>query len=167
MDQNCAIECRNLTKVYSLYHSGWQRLSSLIFPDNGKDDLHSHRGRQQRHYAGTTETAGDQGTEEHAGSARLLLDDNYHLYALDHVNLTVNRGEILGVMGLNGSGKSTLARIVAGITAPTSGSVSCGGQINMLSIGTGLNTYMTGLENIQYKCRLMGIKKAQMFATID
>ena len=163
MDQRIAIECRDLTKVYSLYHSGWQRMASLMFPDKGKDDSHSHRSRQQRHYVGTT--ASDD-IKEHGKNTRLLQEDNYHLYALDHVSLTVHKGEILGVMGLNGSGKSTLARIVAGITAPTSGKVLCDGQINMLSISTGLNTYMTGLENIQYKCRLMGIQKSQMLSLI-
>lgn len=148
-----AITCLELTKVYSLYRNGWQRLSNLIFPDNGKSGSPPHQSEQKRHYVGAVES--------HDDSEEITRHDKYHLYALDHVNLFVRKGEILGVIGLNGSGKSTLARIFAGITTPTSGIALCHGQVNMLSISTGLNLYMTGIENIQYKCRLMGLSKAQ------
>lgn len=82
-----------------------------------------------------------------------------YMYALKDVNLTLRRGEIIGIIGMNGSGKSTLSRIIAGITAPSSGTVTCNGTVNMLSAASGLNEYMTGIENIKYKCLLMGIPK--------
>lgn len=83
-------------------------------------------------------------------------------YALRNVDLTLRRGEIIGIIGMNGSGKTTLSRIIAGITAPTSGTVVCNGAVNMLSATSGLNDYMTGLENIKYKCLLMGISKKRI-----
>lgn len=87
-------------------------------------------------------------------------------YALQNVDLTLRRGEIIGIIGMNGSGKTTLSRIIAGITAPTSGTVTCNGPVNMLSATSGLNDYMTGLENIRYKCLLMGISDKQTRAVL-
>lgn len=81
--------------------------------------------------------------------------------ALKNINMIVREGEILGLIGMNGSGKSTLSRIIAGITAQTSGEVICHGDVNMLSANTGLNLYMTGIDNIKYKCMLMGIPKIE------
>ena len=79
--------------------------------------------------------------------------------ALSDINFQVSQGEILGIIGMNGSGKSTLSRIIAGITSQTSGDIICNGYVNMLSANTGLNFFMTGIENIRYKCLLMGISK--------
>lgn len=91
----------------------------------------------------------------------LKKGDRIH-HALDNVSFRVKKGEILGIIGMNGSGKSTLSRIIAGITKQTSGRLYCRGYANMLSANTGLNSYMTGLENIRYKCLLMGISKKKM-----
>lgn len=81
--------------------------------------------------------------------------------ALVNINLQVKKGEILGLIGMNGSGKSTLSRIIAGITSQTSGELICNGYVNMLSANTGLNMYMSGIDNIRYKCLLMGISKSK------
>src|ERR1700761_8522763 len=48
--------------------------------------------------------------------------------ALDNVSLTLARGEVLAIVGENGAGKSTLMRILAGVTQPTSGSISVDGS---------------------------------------
>lgn len=80
---------------------------------------------------------------------------------LTDINLTVQKGEIIGLIGMNGSGKSTLSRIIAGITAPSCGTIRRDGEVNMLSASTGLNPYMTGMENIKYKCLLMGMDKKE------
>jgi len=79
--------------------------------------------------------------------------------ALDDINLTFYHGEIVGIMGLNGSGKSTLANIIAGITYPTTGQVEVNGDVSMLAVNVGLDNYMTGRENIWYKCILLGFNK--------
>lgn len=76
--------------------------------------------------------------------------------ALHEIDLTVKKGEILGIIGLNGSGKSTLANIISGITYPTSGTVYTNGEISMLSVNAGIDNYLTGRENIYYKCVLLG-----------
>jgi len=77
--------------------------------------------------------------------------------ALHDINLTVRKGEILGIIGLNGSGKSTLASVISGITYPTSGIVQTDGEVSMLSVNAGIDNYLTGRENIYYKCVLLGL----------
>ena len=87
--------------------------------------------------------------------------------ALQDVTLEFKQGEIIGIIGLNGSGKSTLSRIIAGITSPTSGSVQTIGNINMLSTNIGMDDYLTGSENIRYKCLLMGLTDKQINMHIE
>lgn len=79
--------------------------------------------------------------------------------ALKDINIEFKKGEIVGIIGLNGSGKSTLASIVAGITFPTEGSVKTVGEVNMLSANAGMENNLTGIENIKYKCVLLGFSK--------
>jgi len=88
-----------------------------------------------------------------------LLFPKFHpnmFTALRDINLTVKKGEILGIIGLNGSGKSTLASIISGITYPTSGIVKTVGEVGMLSVNAGIDNNLTGRENIYYKCVLLG-----------
>lgn len=79
--------------------------------------------------------------------------------ALENIDLEFKKGEIIGIIGLNGSGKSTLASIIAGITFPTTGNVSCNGEISMLSANAGMENNLTGIENIEYKGILLGFSK--------
>ncbi|MBS0273897.1 MAG: nitrate/sulfonate/bicarbonate ABC transporter ATP-binding protein [Proteobacteria bacterium] len=79
------------------------------------------------------------------------------LLVLDDVNLTVKQGEIVGLLGRSGSGKSTLLRIIAGLSAPTSGSAVYLGQeidgpakgIAMVFQSFALFPWLTVLENVQ------------------
>lgn len=82
--------------------------------------------------------------------------------ALSNVNLEIKKGEILGIIGLNGSGKSTLASIISGITYPTEGEVQVEGEVNMLSANAGMDNQLTGIENIRYKCLLLGFTKSKV-----
>lgn len=81
--------------------------------------------------------------------------------ALSDINLELKKGEIVGLIGLNGSGKSTLASIISGITYATSGSIEVEGKVNMLSANAGMENQLTGIENIDYKCLLLGFTKEE------
>lgn len=81
--------------------------------------------------------------------------------ALSGIELEIKKGEIMGLIGLNGSGKSTLASIISGITYPTSGTVEVCGEVNMLSANAGMENHLTGIENIDYKCLLLGFSKKE------
>lgn len=70
-------------------------------------------------------------------------------WALNDINLSVNEGESLLIVGHNGSGKSTLLSIIANVIQPDNGKVSTYGKIvSMLELTNGLNTELTGIENI-------------------
>ena len=61
-------------------------------------------------------------------------------WALRDIDLTVYKGETLGVLGRNGSGKSTLLQLIAGILKPTQGNVRVNGRVSaLLELGAGFN----------------------------
>lgn len=71
----------------------------------------------------------------------------YH-QALNGINLSISRGEIVGIIGTNGCGKSTLLRIISGIYPPDSGTCKVRGNISLLAgLGTGFSPHQTGREN--------------------
>jgi len=89
-------------------------------------------------------------------------------YALRDVSMMITRGETIGVIGKNGSGKSTLLKIITGVLAPTSGSVSVHGKIlALLELGAGFNPELTGIENIFFSAIIMGYEKKEIEAKLD
>ena len=69
--------------------------------------------------------------------------------ALDNINLQVNRGEKVAIIGRNGAGKSTLLKIITNVIRPTSGTIEVDGKIHaLLQIGTGFHPEFTGRENV-------------------
>lgn len=78
-------------------------------------------------------------------------------WALKDINLKVNKGERLGILGLNGAGKSTLLKIIAGVLKPTEGSVTVRGVIApLLELGAGFEPQYTGAENIYLYGAVLG-----------
>ena len=111
-------------------------------------EKHSHRMREALHPLGKT----------------------FHkrFYALRDVNLTVKRGEILGIIGRNGAGKSTLLQILSGVLEPSSGSVDVQGNVTaLLELGTGFNPELTGMENIYFHGTINGYSRQDMNAMVD
>lgn len=91
-----------------------------------------------------------------------------YMWALRHVDVLVERGEILGVIGRNGSGKTTLLRILAGVTAPTAGHAEVRGRIGaLLGVGTGFHPQLTGRDNVLLSGAIMGLDKHEVEARFD
>ncbi len=76
--------------------------------------------------------------------------------ALKNITFEIEQGEIIGIIGVNGSGKSTLSNIISSITYPTSGEITTHGEVNILSANAGMENHLTGIENIDFKCTLLG-----------
>jgi len=80
--------------------------------------------------------------------------------ALNNINLKINKGEVIGFIGLNGAGKSTLLKIVSRVQKPTSGKVSIDGRVSpLLELGAGFDNDLTGRENIVLNGLILGYDK--------
>lgn len=86
--------------------------------------------------------------------------------AIKDLNLTIKKGESVGILGKNGAGKSTLLKMITGVVTPTSGEIKVNGKISsLLELGAAFNLDLTGEENIYQHGQVMGLSKAQIEAT--
>ena len=89
-------------------------------------------------------------------------------YALNDVSFTVNRGDVVGIIGTNGSGKSTLLKCISGIYKPTGGTVVTAGRVApMLELGSGFDYELSGQENIFLNGAIMGYSEDFLKAQYD
>jgi lipopolysaccharide transport system ATP-binding protein len=88
--------------------------------------------------------------------------------ALSNVNLTVNTGERLGVIGHNGAGKTTLLRVLSGVYIPTTGTVDVDGKISAMTDFTlGMDPNSSGIDNIIFRLTMMGVSYSNAKKAID
>jgi ABC-type polysaccharide/polyol phosphate transport system ATPase subunit len=89
-------------------------------------------------------------------------------WALRGVDLTIDAGETLGVIGRNGSGKSTMLRMLAGVTAPTEGRVAVRGRVApLISVGVGFHPELTGRENVYVNGTVLGLSTEEIDELFD
>lgn len=94
--------------------------------------------------------------------------DYKNFTALGNINLQIQQGEFVGIVGKNGSGKSTLLKIIAGIYKPTKGTVEVNGRIApFLELGIGFQPELTARENIQINGTLLGMSSQQIKNRFD
>ncbi|MDD6001264.1 MAG: ABC transporter ATP-binding protein [Bacteroidales bacterium] len=105
------------------------------------------------------------------GTSNNLSDndsDSDYVWALKDINLTVNQGDIVGIIGKNGAGKSTLLKILSKITTPTTGNIKVRGRIaSLLEVGTGMHQELTGRENIFLNGAILGMTKHEIRSKLD
>ena len=91
-----------------------------------------------------------------------------HKLALDDVSFSVTEGERVGIIGENGAGKSTLLHLLAGVAAPTSGSVEVDGRVHAaLTLGLALREDLSGRENLYLDAEVQGRTRAETDVVID
>ncbi|WP_417409048.1 ABC transporter ATP-binding protein [Hominenteromicrobium sp.] len=79
-------------------------------------------------------------------------------HAVVDMNLTVERGEAVAILGRNGAGKSTMLKMITGVTFPTSGEIYVNGIVSaLLELTSGFDQEFTGRENIYLKGRILGL----------
>src|SRR4030042_710486 len=93
----------------------------------------------------------------------------YHsFWALDDVGLSIQRGEVFGVIGKNGAGKSTLLKVISRVLRPTKGRIVIYGRVApLLELGAGFHPELSGRENIFLNGALLGYSRKEMEACFD
>lgn len=92
----------------------------------------------------------------------------HYIKALDDVNLSIDKGEKIGIIGKNGAGKSTFLKILSRITYPTQGSVILRGRVaSLLEVGTGFHGELTGRENVYLNGAILGMKRYEINQKFD
>ena len=89
-------------------------------------------------------------------------------FALDDVGFTVQKGEVVGIIGSNGAGKSTLLKILTQITPPSTGEIILRGKVSsLLEVGTGFHPELTGRENVFLNGAILGMTKKEIVKKFD
>lgn len=89
-------------------------------------------------------------------------------WALKDINFSVNKGDVLGIVGRNGAGKSTFLKIISRITDPTTGQIELKGRVaSLLEVGTGFNQELSGRENIYLNGAILGMTKKEINSKIE
>ncbi len=99
------------------------------------------------------------------------LTRKYHVkefWADRNITFSINKGDMLGIIGTNGAGKSTLLKAVSGIMVPTEGSVTCNGKIAaLLELGSGFDGELTVRENTYLRGAMLGYTRRFMDDTYN
>ena len=102
------------------------------------------------------------------GSMKSNLTEGKKIHAIKKMNLQLEKGDFLGVVGSNGAGKSSLLKLLAGIYPPSNGDIEIKGRIApMFELATGFEMESTGWENIKARGIMLGLTPKQVLEKVD
>tara|TARA_R100000365_G_C2746788_1_gene76210 strand:- start:3323 stop:4060 length:738 start_codon:yes stop_codon:yes gene_type:complete len=88
--------------------------------------------------------------------------------ALDDINLVIEEGESVAILGRNGSGKSTLLKLISGVMQPDEGEVLTRGRVaGLIEVGAGFHPELSGRENVFLNAAILGMKRSEIEARYD
>lgn len=152
-----SIRCENLSKLY--------RLGSYV---NAASMMRKKVERMRKLFQGAEKKAA---SWEHSTDKKRLAETQRegapegYFWALKDINLEIQQGDRVAIIGRNGSGKSTLLKIFSKITRPTTGVFQFRGRlISLLEIGAGFHSELTGKENIFLNGAIMGMSLKEVKA---
>ena len=89
-------------------------------------------------------------------------------WALRHIDVRIDRGETVGILGHNGAGKTTMLRMLAGVSRPSEGRVRIAGRVApLLSVGVGFHQELSGRENVLVNGMLLGLSRREVESRFD
>ena len=90
------------------------------------------------------------------------------LHVLQDINLSIEKGESVALIGTNGSGKSTLLKLMTKIIYPNKGKITTNGKLtSLLELGAGFHDDFTGRENIYFNASIFGLTKKEIDEKVD
>ncbi|UDQ96962.1 ABC transporter ATP-binding protein [Lentisphaerota bacterium WC36G] len=99
---------------------------------------------------------------------KIKKDKKEDFLALNDINLEINKGDRVAIIGRNGAGKSTLLKLLSRITEPTRGKIAISGRVaSLLEVGTGFHPELTGKENIYLNGAVLGMTKKEIESKFD
>ncbi|CAN5310066.1 ABC transporter ATP-binding protein [soil metagenome] len=99
---------------------------------------------------------------------RTVKASSDYVWALQDINFTVQKGDVLGILGRNGAGKSTWLKILSKVTAPTKGQIKMKGRVaSLLEVGTGFHPELSGRDNIFLNGAILGMTRKEIQSKFD
>lgn len=145
------IEAKNLSKKYLIYHELQSSYSTIVETlSKGAKRLCQNLTKPFR----KNPNPPTQACEE--------------FWALKDINVEINQGDRIGIIGRNGAGKSTFLKILSRIVEPTSGCLKISGRVaSLLEVGTGFHPELTGRENIFLNGAILGMSRREIQKKFD